>query len=56
MKRSLDEAVYALGDESIQKSAAGAEGEVAIVTVVVLLVPDASGVQALPGDLQMDRE
>ena len=49
--RSLDNAVYALGDEAVQVHAVGAEREVAIVTVVPLLVPDARGVQALPGDL-----
>ena len=49
--RSLDEAVYAQVDEIVEVSAAGAEREVAIVTIVLLLVPDASGVQALPRDL-----
>jgi len=49
--RSLDEAVYALVDETVEVSATGAEREVAIVTIVLLLVPDASGVQALPRDL-----
>ena len=50
--RSLVDAVHALGDERVQEHTAGAEREVAIVTVVVLLVPDARRVQALPGDLE----
>ena len=49
--RSLDEAVYALVDEIVEVSAAGAEREVAIVTVGLLLGADANGVQALPRDL-----
>ena len=50
-RRSLDEAVYALVDDIVEVSAAGAEREVAIVTVGLLLGADANGVQALPRDL-----
>jgi len=49
--RPLDEAIYALVDEIVEVSSAGAEREVAIVTIVLLLVPDASGVHALPWEL-----
>lgn len=53
---SLDEAVYALVDEVVQVLATGAELDVAIFTIVLELVTDASGVQALSGDLYVDRK